>query len=122
MRALSGALAGALLLCVAMDAVSMLVTQGTLGFMSLMTEFFFTTGHSLVISLSAPQPFGSTVAMVKFLSTLIGGGPIPLITGAISDAIGGPGSIRPALPYTMAILLIAVFCYVRVYRIRVGSA
>jgi len=88
-----------------------------LSLLSLMSGGFVAISYSLVLSLSAPQLRGKTMAVSKLFSTLLGNGPFPLITGAISDAIGGPGSIRPALLCTMAVLLIPAFCYMCVYKI-----
>jgi MFS family permease len=90
-------------------------------FLSLMTGFFYTAGESLVLSLSPPRLRGTTIAVSELLPTFIGNGPIPLITGAMSDAIGGPGSIRSALLCTMMILVLAVLSYMRVYQVRANS-
>jgi hypothetical protein len=51
------------------------------------------------------------------VSILLGTGLIPVMTGAISDAIGGAGSIRPALLFTTALLPLCTFCYAMIYRI-----
>jgi hypothetical protein len=40
-----------------------------------------------------------------------------VMTGAISDAIGGPGSIRLALLFTTALLPLSTYCYAMIYRI-----
>jgi fucose permease len=46
--------------------------------------------------------------------TFVGTGLIPLITGAISDAIGRQDSIRVAISLTSMLLLIGAACYMRI--------
>jgi hypothetical protein len=85
--------------------------------LALTTGFFTSTGYSLVLSLSTPTQRGVTTGAMKMMSSLIGDVPMPFITGAISDAIGGPGSIRPALLCTLTLMLVSSFLYARVYKI-----
>jgi len=40
-----------------------------------------------------------------------------VMTGVISDAIAGAGSIRPALLFTTALLPLCTLCYVMIHRI-----
>ena len=93
------------------------VSFAGLALMSLTTGFFVPISYSVMLLLCVPEQRGMTAATAMVFSTLVGAGPIPLITGAISDAIGGPQSIRPALLCTLAFLLFSIFCYVRVHRI-----
>lgn len=97
-------------------SLSLPMSLAGLGLMGIMTGFFMSTGYSLVMSLSAPDQRGTTLAMTKLFTVLIGDGPVPLLTGAISDAVGGPGSLRPALLGTMFLLLISAFSYLLVRR------
>ena len=84
---------------------------------ALMAGFFISTATSLVLSLAAPSERGITMATNRLVSILLGTGLIPVMTGAISDAIGGAGSIRPALLFTTALLPLCTFCYAMIYRI-----
>jgi MFS family permease len=69
--------------------------------------FFIATGYSMILSLAAPDVRGTTLATGKLLSVLIGGGLIPLMTGMISDAVGGDDSLRPAILATVALYSVA---------------
>ena len=82
---------------------------------ALMAGFFIATGTSLVLSLAAPSERGTTMATTRLISILLGTGLIPVMTGAISDAIGGPGSIRLALLFTTALLPLCTYCYAKIY-------
>ena len=88
-----------------------------LSVMALMTGFFIAPGYSIIISLTAPNERGTTLATARLVSMLIGSGVIPMLTGVISDAIGGRDSIRPALIFTTALLVPATFCYVMIHRV-----
>jgi fucose permease len=61
----------------------------------------------MILSLAAPDVRGTTLATGKLLSVLIGGGLIPLMTGMISDAVGGDDSLRPAILATVALYSVA---------------
>jgi MFS family permease len=82
-----------------------------------MAGFFIATGTSLVLSLAAPNERGTTMAATRVISILLGTGLIPVLTGAISDAIGGAGSIQLALLFTTALLPLCTYCYARIFRI-----
>ncbi|HWS61192.1 MAG TPA: MFS transporter [Steroidobacteraceae bacterium] len=88
---------------------------------ALMAGFFISTATSLVLSLAAPSERGITMATNRLVSILFGSGLIPVMTGAISDAIGGAGSIRPALLFTTALLPLCTFCYAMIYRTKAHS-
>jgi MFS family permease len=94
-----------------------LVSVVGLSAFALMAGFFIATGTSLVLSLAAPNERGTTMAANRLISILLGTGLIPVMTGVISDAIGGAGSIRPALLLTTALLPLCTCCYVVIYRI-----
>ena len=82
-----------------------------------MAGFFIATGTSLVLSLAAPNERGTTMAANRAISILLGTGLIPLLTGAVWDALGGTGSIRLALLFTTALLPLCTYCYIMIYRI-----
>ena len=73
--------------------------------------FFVATGYSLILSLAAPDMRGTTLATGKLLSVLVGGGFIPLLTGAVSDAIGGEDSLRPAVLATVMLYIVAAVLF-----------
>jgi MFS family permease len=82
---------------------------------ALMAGFFIATGTSLVLSLAAPNERGTTMATNRLISILFGTGLIPVMTGAVSDAIGGARSIRLALLFTTALLPLCTYCYSMIY-------
>jgi MFS family permease len=82
---------------------------------ALMAGFFISTATSLVLSLAAPSERGITMATNRLVSILFGSGLIPVMTGAISDAIGGAGAIRLALLFTTALLPLCTYCYAMIY-------
>jgi MFS family permease len=93
------------------------VSIAGLSVFALMAGFFIATGTSLVLSLTAPNERGTTMAANRLISILFGTGLIPVLTGAVSDAIGGTGSIRLALLFTTALLPLCTYCYIMIYRI-----
>jgi MFS family permease len=86
-----------------------------LSLFALMAGFFIATGTSLVLSLAAPNERGTTMAANRVISILLGTGLIPVLTGTVSDAIGGAGSIRLALLFTTALLPLCTCCYAMIY-------
>jgi MFS family permease len=115
-----GAAAGAVMSL----ANTWMLSVAGLSVFALMAGFFIATGTSLVLSLAAPSERGITMATNRLVSILLGTGLIPLLTGVVSDAIGGAGSIRPALLFTTALLPLCTLCYAMIYRIlpRVSEA
>lgn len=93
------------------------VSLAGLALMAVMTGFYVSTGYSLILSLAPPEIRGTTLAVAKLSFMLIGDGSIPFLTGVISDAIGGRGSIRLALLCTLTATLVAVILYGMIYRI-----
>jgi len=81
--------------------------------MGFMFGFFVPTGYATILSLAAPERRGTTMAVTTFATALLGTGLTPLITGAISDAIGRPDSIRMAVLSTVMLLLIDIACHIR---------
>lgn len=108
-----GAAAGAVMSL----ATTWVVSVVGLGVFALMAGFFISTGTSLVLSLTAPNGRGTTIAANRVISILLGTGLIPVLTGTVSDAIGGTGSIRLALLFTTALLPLCTCCYAMIYRI-----
>ena len=88
-----------------------------LSVLAFMAGFFISMGYSLTLLLAEPNERGTTVAATRLISTLFGSGMIPLVTGALSDAIGGADSIRLALLLTILMLVLSLGCYARIYRI-----
>jgi MFS family permease len=82
-------------------------TLAALVVFALLSGLFNGPGYALVLSLSRPEMRGSTMATAKLLVILIGSGLFPVLTGAISDAVGGTRSIRPAVLVTVWLLGIA---------------
>ena len=109
-----GAAAGALMSLANNWAVSV----AALSAFALSAGFFIATGTSLVLSLAAPNERGATMAANRVISILLGTGLIPVMTGAISDAVGGAASIRLALLFTTALLPLGTYCYAMIYRLR----
>jgi MFS family permease len=98
-------------------ANSWVLSVAGLSVFALMAGFFIATGTSLVLSLAEPSERGITMATNRLVSILLGTGLIPVMTGAISDAVGGAGSIRPALLFTTALLPVCTLCYAMIYRV-----
>ena len=92
----------------------MLAGMGVLG---LMTGFYIGPGYAIVLSFAVPNERGITMATTKLFSNFLGISVITFMTGAISDAVGGADSIRPALLSNVAMLLVSTFCFVTIHRI-----
>jgi len=92
-------------------APSFEVAMAGLFAVAFLAGFFVATGYSLILSLAAPDMRGTTLATGKLLAVLIGGGLIPLMTGAISDAVGGEDSLRPAVLATVALYIVAALFF-----------
>jgi predicted MFS family arabinose efflux permease len=112
------AVAGAVL---AMGSTLPLVLVG-LGVFGFMTGVYVGPGYTIILSLAAPNERGTTMAITKLVTTLLGSSAITYLTGVISDAVGGADSIRPALLSNAAILLLATVCFMMIYRIQSGNA
>ena len=98
-------------------ATALPVALTGLAVVGLMAGFYLGPGYTMILLLAAPNERGTTMATTKLISTLLGSGAITFMTGAISDAVGGADSIRPALWSNAALLLASTFCFVTVYRI-----
>ena len=90
------------------------VALGGLAVLGFMAGFYLGPGYSIILSLSVPNERGTTMALTKLITTLVGGSAITFITGAISDAVGGHDSIRPALLFNAALLLLSTFCFLMI--------
>jgi predicted MFS family arabinose efflux permease len=75
-----------------------------------------------MLSLSAPRVRGVTSATMQGLSNLVGYGLGSLGVGVLSDAIGGPGSLRYALAVVPSVCCLgAMVCFLMAWRsIRAG--
>jgi MFS family permease len=98
-------------------ASSLIVTLAAMCLVALMTGFFYSTGYAITLSLARPAERGTTMAATKLISTLFGSGFVPFVTGAISDHVGGTGSIRTALLITIVFLLAATACWIKIYNL-----
>ncbi len=87
-----------------------------LGIFAFMCGFFYATGYSIALLLSPANQRGTTMAAIRLISIFFGSGLLPFVTGALSDAIGGPGSIRLALLFTVLMLIIPAACYGWIHR------
>ena len=96
---------------------TLIVSLSGLIVVALMAGFCLSPGYLIVISLAAPNERGTTLAATKLVSILVGSSLIPLMTGTISDAVGGIGSIRPAILCTTTLFSLSTFCYVMIYKI-----
>ena len=70
-------------------------------------------GVSVIVFLADPNTRGSTLAVTKLVEIMVGTGVIPLFTGAVSDAIGGPMSLRYALVITACIFPVSAVFFFR---------
>jgi hypothetical protein len=57
--------------------------------------------YSLLLSVALPQARGSTMALARLVSMLIGNSAITYFTGAVSDAVAGSASVRVAIMATL---------------------
>lgn len=87
-----------------------------LAVVGLMAGFSLGPGYALILSLANPNERGTTMAGTKLITELLGGSVIAFATGAISDAVGGASSIRPALFCTAMMLLLATLGFLMVRR------
>jgi MFS family permease len=94
-------------------APSFQVMIGGLIAVGFLAGIFVATGYSLILSLAGPDVRGTTLATGKLLAVLIGGGLIPLMTGVVSDAVGGEDSLRPAVIATVALYSVATLLFAR---------
>jgi MFS family permease len=102
-----GVFAGALMTL----APTLEVSLVGLAIFSVLAGFSVPTGYALILSLAAPEARGSTLAVTKLISIFVGTGFMPMITGTISDAIGGPYAMRWAILATIALQWLAAFCF-----------
>jgi len=71
-------------------------------------------GYATLVSLSDSNMRGAILSLAKLASILIGNGFLAFFTGAVSDAIGTPESIRWALLLTMLFFFWASFHFLMV--------
>lgn len=93
------------------------VAVAGLGILGFMAGVYLGPVYAIVLGLLAPNERGIIFATIKVFTTFVGGSAITFMTGAISDAIGGADSIRPAIFSNAALLLVATFCFLMIYRI-----
>jgi MFS family permease len=76
-------------------------------FWSFLAPAYFGASYALLLSVCPPRTRGSSVAIVQVACNLLGYGFGPFLVGMLSDAIGGPASLRYALCLTMVLSLLA---------------
>jgi len=102
-----------ILMCVMPTLVTALTSMAAMAFfMGINTG----PGYAVLVSMTSSNMRGSILSIAKIASILIGNGVLTYFTGAVSDAIGGPGSIRWALLLTMLFLFWASFHFVMAAR------
>jgi MFS family permease len=87
-----------------------------LGIFAFMCGFFYATGYAIALMLAPADQRGTTMAAIRLISIFFGSGLIPFVTGVLSDALGGPGSIRLALLFTILLLIVPAACYGWIHR------
>jgi MFS family permease len=102
--------------CFVMGIAMCLAPTTGLALAALFVEAFFVgaylgPSYSLMVSLAPANARGSTLAVLKLVSMLIGNGALAYVTGAVSDAVGGPASIQVAIVVTLVGYLWAAFHY-----------
>ncbi len=70
-------------------------------------------GQVVAILMAAAEPRlrGTTMSFYSLLANLIGVGVGPLLTGAISDAVGGKAALGSAIGWTLSFNLVAALCF-----------
>ncbi len=77
---------------------------------AVMGGMFVPPGYAIIIALSPARERGISLAASRFVTNLLGNSTIPLMTGAISDAL----DIRWAILFTSTLLIFTAFFYWRV--------
>jgi predicted MFS family arabinose efflux permease len=73
-------------------------------------------GYTTIVTMTGSNMRGSILSIAKIASVLIGNGGLAFFTGAASDLIGGPESIRWALMLTVFFLFWASFHFTKASR------
>lgn len=76
------------------------------------------SGYDLLLGDLQPRMRGIASAAMQASTNLIGWGLGPYIVGLVSDAVGGPDSLRYGLAAVMALNLLAAICYGLAWRAR----
>jgi MFS family permease len=71
------------------------------GLMGFMLGGWLGPGYGLMLTVTPTQMRGRVTAASQLITNLLGVGLGPLVTGSLSDAIGGSSSLRPALAMTL---------------------
>lgn len=71
----------------------------------------YATPRAVIVSVTPENMRGSVASCEQLLVNLIGAGLGPLMTGLISDRLGGDGSVGLALIATLGINVIAALCF-----------
>ena len=84
-------------------ADSLAVSVGCAGVMAFMLGGWLGPGYGLMLTVTPTQMRGRVTAASQLVTNLVGIGLGPLITGAVSDLLGGGDALRSALAVTMLI-------------------
>jgi predicted MFS family arabinose efflux permease len=92
--------------CLASGCVMALAPTAPIALGALFVEAFclgslLGPSYSLLVGVAPAEARGSTMSLAKLVQMLIGSSAISFLTGAVSDAVGGPQSIRVALVVTL---------------------
>ena len=84
-------------------ADNLTVAVACAGVMAFMLGGWLGPGYGLMLTVTPTQMRGRVTAASQLVTNLVGIGLGPLITGALSDLLGGGDALRPALAATMLI-------------------
>lgn len=71
----------------------------------------YATPRAVIVSVTPENMRGSVAAVEQLLVNLVGAGLGPLITGVISDKLGGDNSVGLALIATLSVNVVAALCF-----------
>ena len=111
LSAIAIALGGLFGIVVALSSNSTM-TVGALMCFAFFATLYLAPGFSTIMFLAPAGARATVMAMVTVLGNLAGTGLAPLMAGYLSDAIGGPHSLSPAIALVMALALVPAILFV----------
>ena len=87
------------------------VVIGFVLFLGLTLGTHYATPRAVIVSVTPENMRGSVAAVEQLMVNLLGSGLGPLITGAISDHLGGDNSVGLALLATLSVNVVAAACF-----------
>ncbi len=97
------------------------VTVAALMCFAFFATLYLAPGFSIVMGLAPAGARATVIAMLTALGNLAGTGVAPLMAGYLSDAIGGPRSLSPAIALVMMWAFVPAVLFVIIGR-RLGTA